>query len=156
MSRAANVPGWRDVSRYATALRAPTRVSTLRATVDGLVVAVTLRRRGLKPLLRDPGAAEGVVDPGACREVSGAVDAALGVLPFKPTCLRRSMTLLRELRRLALRAELHIGVRIVADQVEAHAWVVAGRQVVNDDPLLIRTYDELVSGELDRFLPMLR
>lgn len=156
MSRAANLPRWRDVSTYATALRAPTRVSTLRATIDGLVVAVTLRRRGLKPLLREAGIAKGVVDPGACRDVSEAVDAALGLLPFKPTCLRRSMTLLRELRRLGLRAELHIGVRMPAGRVEAHAWVVAGAQVVNDDPVLIDTYEELVSGELDRFLPMLR
>ena len=40
--------------------------------------------------------------------------------------------------------------------MEAHAWVQAGAEIINDDPALIATYDELVAGELDSFLPMLR
>ena len=59
----------------------------------------------------------------AATEVAAAVDAGLGLLPMAPTCLRRSMTLLRELARLDLAAALHVGVRHQQARIEAHAWV---------------------------------
>jgi hypothetical protein len=77
------------------------------------------------------------------------------VLPIAPTCLRRSVTLLRELNRLHLTATMHIGVRSIAGVLEAHAWVQAGDVVVNDDPEVTKTYVELAAGDLERILPLL-
>jgi hypothetical protein len=87
--------------------------------------------------------------------VSTAVDAGLALLPLAPTCLRRSMTLMRELNRLHLAANLHIGVRSVSGNVEAHAWVQVGDVVVNDEPDVVTSYVELASGDLERVFPLL-
>jgi hypothetical protein len=88
--------------------------------------------------------------------VAEAVDVAFGLLPVSPTCLRRSVTLLRELHRLRLTATMHIGVRKVGEALEAHAWVQTGDVVVNDDPQVTTGYVELASGDLERLLPLLR
>ena len=85
-----------------------------------------------------------------------ALDAGLGLIPIAPTCLRRSMTLMRELSRLRLLATIHFGVRTVDGKVEAHAWVQVGDEVVNDDVSLTNTYAELAAGELGTLLPLLR
>jgi hypothetical protein len=66
------------------------------------------------------------------------------------------MTLMRELNRLQLSATVHIGVRTVAEKVEAHAWVQVGDVVVNDDSDLTNTYVELAAGELETLLPILQ
>ncbi len=73
-----------------------------------------------------------------------------------PTCLRRSLTLIRELNRTGLAATLHVGVRNVGEKVEAHAWVQAGEVVLNDEPDVAAAYVELAAGELERLLPLLR
>jgi hypothetical protein len=146
---AAQLPGTADVTRFVTQLRSHRRVSALRGLLDGAVVAVTLRRRGARPLLgaaAPPSARWDVQDAIA---VSTAVDAGLALLPLAPTCLRRSMTLMRELNRLHLAANLHIGVRSVSGNVEAHAWVQVGDVVVNDEPDVRTSYVELASGDLD-------
>lgn len=157
-ARLGRLPGPRALGSFLVALGRPTRLSALRATIDGVIVTATLKRRGLRPLLAaTAGTTTGNrLDPARARAVSEAVDTGLGVLPVAPTCLRRSMTLLRELGRQGLTATVHIGVRTVDDRVEAHAWVQAGEEIINDDPALIATYGELVAGELDSFLPMLR
>jgi hypothetical protein len=89
----------------------------------------------------------------AAREVVAAVDAGLGVLPVAATCLRRSVTLLRELDRRRMGGALHIGVRPGPAGIEAHAWVQAGDDVLNDDPVLVRTYSEISAGDAERLLP---
>jgi hypothetical protein len=157
-TRLARLPRPDAIGSFLAALGRPTRWSTLRATIDGVIVTTTLDRRGLRPLLAATAGptAGNRLDPARARAVSEAVDHGLGVIPMAPTCLRRSMTLMRELGRQGLVATVHIGVRTVADRVEAHAWVQAGEEIINDDPALIATYDELVAGELDSFLPMLR
>ena len=149
------LPGPEKVVRFLAELRHPTRVSAVRSVVDGLIVAITLKRRGVRPLLAAAGAPSPRLDPKRSLGVSSAVDAGLGVLPIASTCLRRSVTLLRELNRLHLGATLHIGVRTVAGVFEAHAWVQAGDVVVNDDPEVIKTYVELAAGDLERILPLL-
>jgi hypothetical protein len=140
------------VVRFAAAVRSRERASALRAVVDGAFVTATLERRGLRPLLRDRSELpQG--DPAGARRVADAVDAGLGVLPVAPTCLRRSVALLRELHRKRQGAVLHIGVRPGTGGIEAHAWVQVAGEVVNDDPKLVATYTQLAAGEAERLLP---
>ncbi|MET0902462.1 MAG: lasso peptide biosynthesis B2 protein [Acidimicrobiales bacterium] len=130
-------------------------MSAIRATVDGLIVARTLRRSGVRPLFPRPREG-GKVDVERATEVAAAVDAGLGLLPMAPTCLRRSMTLLRELARLDLAAALHVGVRHQQARIEAHAWVQVDTTVVNDDPTVFLDFVELPIGDLERFAPHLQ
>jgi len=141
-----------ELAAFLDALRGPQRISALRALVDGPVVTVTLERHGLRPLVRDRSDLPSA-DPDEARRVSAAVDAGLGVLPVKATCLRRSVTLLRELNRQERSATLHIGVRPGPGGIEAHAWLQAGDEVLNDDPDLTATYTGLAAGEAERLLP---
>ncbi len=154
--RLARLPGPAEASCFLGQLRRPARRSAARALADGLVVIVTLKRHGARPLFTTREATEAVYDPDRSIRVAAAVDAALGLIPVAPTCLRRSVTLLRELRRLGLVATMHVGVKTVAGAVEAHAWVQAGDVLVNDDPEVVRGYVELAKGELERLLPLLQ
>ena len=137
-------------------LLSPTRASAVRAVIDGVIVAVTLKKRGVRPLLPGPGAGPAALDPDRTVQIAAAVDAGLALIPVAPTCLRRTLTLIRELKRLGLEATIHIGVRRVGGRVEAHAWVQARDLVVNDDSAVIQTYEELAAGDLERLLPLLR
>ena len=131
-----------DLRRFGSALRGHQRRSACRALVDGAIVVTTLERRGLKPLLAGLSPmADG--DPADVRRIVQAVDAGLGLLPVAPTCLRRSVTLLRELNRCRMGATLNIGVRNGQSGVEAHAWIQVADEVVNDDPDVVRTYARL-------------
>lgn len=150
------LPGPADACRFAAQLRRPTRASALRAVVDGIVVAARLRRHGVRPLLATLCTDHHGHNPERAAAVSEAVDAGLGLVPMAPTCLRRSVTLARELDRLGLAGAIHIGVRHAGGAVEAHAWVQVGTSVVNDDPTLVATYAELAAGDLERLAPSLR
>jgi hypothetical protein len=119
-------------------------------------VAWTLRRHGVRRLLPRTAGVPTAADRERGREVAAAVDAGLGLVPMAKTCLRRSLTLSRELHRLGVAGTMHVGVRRPAGTVEAHAWVQVGEAVVNDDPAEIATYAELAAGELERVLPSLR
>jgi hypothetical protein len=131
-------------------------ITALRAAVDGAIVARTLKRRGAGPLLASVPAGGGRHDPEHARRVSGAVDRGIALVPMVPTCLRRSLTLVRELRRLGLAGTVHIGVRKVSGRVEAHAWVQVGDTVVNDDPAVTTTYTELTARQLEQLPTALR
>ena len=146
--RPTRVPTASDVSRFLRQLRSPHRVSALRAAGDGAFVSWTLKRRGVRPLLRVAGSSSTISDAARAREVAVAVDAGLGMIPIAPTCLRRSLTLLRELDRLGLEATLVIGVRNGSRKFSAHAWVQVRDVVVNDDPAVIDTYEVLAEGDL--------
>lgn len=125
------------------------RGTALRAMADGLFVVWKLSRGGLRPLLTGlPALPDGDVREARC--ISEAVDAGLGALPVAATCLRRSMTLLRELRRHHMGATLHIGVRQGQNGVEAHAWVQIGDRIINDDPEIVGTYVPLSVGDAER------
>lgn len=143
-----------ELSRFAAALRGRRRASAVRALVDGAFVVSILERRGLRPLLRDRSDLP-LADPADARDVAEAVDAGLGALPVKATCLRRSVVLLRELHRQDRTATLHIGVRRGPDGIEAHAWLQAGGEVVNDDRGTVATYTELSAGEAQQLMPRL-
>ena len=97
-----------------------------------------------------------VVDWGRARRVSDAVDAGLGLLPMAPTCLRRSLTLARELDRLGLSGAVHLGVRDVDGRIEAHAWVQVGADILNDEPALIASYAPLPVGALEQMAAVIR
>lgn len=153
--RLAQLPRAEDASRFLRQLRYPTRWSAARAVIDGIIVAVTLKKRGARPLLERAGSCSGTHDPQRSLQVSAAVDAGFGLIPVAPTCLRRSLTLIRELNRIDLAATLHIGVRNVGEKVEAHAWVQAREVVLNDHPDVAAAYVELAAGELERVLPLL-
>lgn len=58
--------------------------------------------------------------------------AAARNLPFRPTCLERSLGLWWLLRRRGLNAEIRIGARKTGEQFEAHAWVEHAGVVLND------------------------
>lgn len=154
--RLAQLPVASDLLGFLRQLHSPTRVSTLRAVVDGVFVAITLRKHGVRPLLTSPRSGTAALDPGRSMSVAAAVDAGLGLIPVAPTCLRRSVTLIRELNRLHLGSTLHIGVRKVSDNIEAHAWVQVSDVVVNDDPEVTETYVELAAGDVERLLPLFR
>lgn len=150
------VPSGRDIARFLSELRRPTRMSAARAVVDGAIVTWTLKKRGVRPLLSGIDPVRARVDADRSLRVAAAVDAGLGLVPVAPTCLRRSVLLVRELHRLGLAGSVHVGVRNVAGTVEAHAWVQSGGVVVNDDVGLTRTYVELADGDLEKLLPLLR
>jgi Transglutaminase-like superfamily len=155
-SRVARMPGPAELRAFAGQLLSPTRASAVRAACDGVVVAWTLRRRGVRGLMPSSNGVSPQPDPDRSRAVAAAVEAGLGLIPMVKTCLRRSLTLSRELRRVGVSGTVHVGVRIVAGTVEAHAWVQVGEAVVNDDPAEIATYTELAAGELERIVPSLR
>lgn len=143
------MPRIADAGRFWIALRSPERVSACSALVDGALTVLVLKRHGLAPLLRlEPPRSRN--EPHRARRIAATVDAALGLLPAEPTCLRRSVTLLRELHRRRLRATLCIGVRPGPGGVEAHAWVQVGDHVINDDPEQVATYVLLSDGEAGR------
>jgi hypothetical protein len=123
----------------------------VRGLVDGARVVLALRRVGLRALV-GPARTLPPAPPSVAREVARAVDAGLGVLPVRVTCLRRSMTLLRELRRQGLDADLCLGVRRAEHGVEAHAWLEIRGEVVNDDPAEVRSYAALGAGDAERLL----
>lgn len=155
-ARVGNLPTRARLRAFGAALRGPHRRSACRAAVDGVLVTLILRVCGVRPLLNGLPAAGFSPDPAHALAVSAAVDAGLGILPLAPTCLRRSITLLREFGRRGLDAGLHIGVRAVDDRIEAHAWVQVGELVVNDDPEVTAGYQPLADGRSDHLLGRLR
>jgi hypothetical protein len=164
-SRASRLPGPVELRRFVRQLRSPSRASAVRGAVDGVVVAWALRRRGARRLVppgidAPPGTEvrhDGTTPDGERgRVVAAAVDAGLGLVPMAKTCLRRSLTLSRELHRLGVAGTVHVGARRRAGVIEAHAWVQVGDVVVNDDPAEVATYAELAAGELEQVLPSLR
>lgn len=58
--------------------------------------------------------------------------AAARNLPFKPTCLERSIGLWWLLRRRGYGAQIRIGGRKTGEQFEAHAWVEYAGVVLSD------------------------
>lgn len=154
-ARLSRLPSWEDLSGFAAELRSPRRFSAIRAAFDFMVVSRSLKRRGVG-VLADRVHSSRRTDMKSALSVSAAVDAGIGIIPIAPTCLRRSMTLMRELDRCDLAAAIHFGVRKSAESVEAHAWVQVGEIVINDDPNLTSSYAEIASGDLGLLFQLLR
>ena len=118
--------------RFGRALLSGDRRLALTGLVDGAYVSVTLRRRGLRPLLADRPTRRDTIEPSEGRRITEALEAGLGVLPIAPTCLRKSVLGLRAIERRNASAVLVIGVRKDGDQTKAHAWLEADGEVIND------------------------
>lgn len=67
-----------------------------------------------------------------------AIGALIGIagrhVPFPSTCLTRSLLLNWLLHRRGARSDLRIGVRMIDDALDAHAWVECDGRPVNDAP----------------------
>lgn len=127
------------------AVRSP---ALARISVDAAVTAVLLRRRGLKSIMGTIDPSLPPADVSEARAAAARVDDALDLLPMEPTCLRRSVSLLRELHREGRSALLVIGVRSVEPTgVAAHAWVEADDEVVNDEPDMREQYAVIATGD---------
>jgi hypothetical protein len=74
----------------------------------------------------------GEVIPGSAAAISLMVEAVARHLPFKATCLEKSLSLWWLLRRHRIPADLRIGVRKDAGSFEAHAWVEAAGAVLSE------------------------
>lgn len=87
------------------------------------VLRLTVDRRGA------PSPAGGRVDPARAREVDWAVAVAARSLPYRATCLTRSLAQGLMLRRRGLAGTFVIGVRNDEETgFRAHAWIVAGNR----------------------------
>ena len=65
--------------------------------------------------------------------IARRVNAAAARMPWRITCLARSIVLVEELDRRGIAANLRIGARLShAGALDAHAWAEVGGQPVND------------------------
>lgn len=76
------------------------------------------------------------------------VNAAALYPPWPRACLPRSLLLLWLLRRRGVEAELRIGVRLLGDKLDAHAWVVWQNTPINDRADIGDTYRSLGDGDM--------
>jgi len=76
------------------------------------------------------------------------VNAAALYPPWPKACLARSLLLLWLLRRRGVEAELRIGVRLLGDKLDAHAWVVWQNTPINDRADISDTYRSLGDGDM--------
>jgi hypothetical protein len=87
-------------------------------------------------------------DPDAERIVAAAqraVRQAEAAMPFRMTCLRRSLALQALCRRQGVATTLQIGVRKQANLLEAHAWVEHQGVIVGSSPEHCRQFECLRS-----------
>ena len=67
------------------------------------------------------------------RQASRAVAIAARYGPYRANCLKRSLVLLRVLRRRGVICELKLGAHLEGGDLSAHAWVQHDGIVLNDD-----------------------
>jgi len=77
------------------------------------------------------------------RGMARIVSIAAGHGLYKATCLRRSLLLWWFLRGVGIQSEICFGVRMNAQQLEAHAWVEYQGMIVNDSPKVRDQYAAL-------------
>jgi hypothetical protein len=82
------------------------------------------------------------------RRLAWLVDAAARNHVVAMTCLRRSLTLQKMLKRRGVQAQVVIGVRKDADKpLDAHAWVELQGAVLNDRPDIAERFPRLRSAQ---------
>jgi hypothetical protein len=74
------------------------------------------------------------------RAMGALVNVATATVLGRGNCLTRSMYLLLRLRRLGAPGELKIGMRLIDDRLEGHAWVVIEGEPVNDAKNIAEQY----------------
>jgi hypothetical protein len=87
------------------------------------------------PPLADPAA-----ESEQAQRLARLVSIAANHGPYRATCLRQSLVLWWLLRRRAIPAELHIGVRKARGELEAHAWVEGSSRALNDSQHATASY----------------
>jgi hypothetical protein len=97
---------------------------------------VTVHRAAFGPKSRPVHAAE----PDRIAELGRMVDIAARHHPAPTTCLTRSLVLGRLLRRRGVDAQLRIGVRLVEQQLSAHAWLECDGTPLNEHRAVIAQY----------------
>lgn len=80
-------------------------------------------------------------------KIARMVRIAAGNSPAHSSCLERSLTLWWLLRRQGITSEVCLGVRKVAGQFEAHAWVAYAGRVLNDRDDVHRRFASLPIGK---------
>lgn len=68
------------------------------------------------------------------------VNAAANNLPGHHTCLARSLLLQSMLRRGGVDCQLMIGVRMLGDRLDAHAWIECSNVPINDEAGIASRY----------------
>jgi transglutaminase superfamily protein len=98
------------------------------------VLGYTRLRTALERMV-PPGKDVSELDPvDEAQRVAQIVSMAAGHGIYKATCLRRSLLLWWFLREEGIHSEICFGVRLVDQQLQAHAWVEIQEIVVNDSP----------------------
>jgi hypothetical protein len=108
-------------------------IMAMEAAALVLPVEFALRRRGSLVTLvaRFAGTDRGVRETIDVGRAARLVDAVAACYP-NTTCLKKSLILLRLLRKRGIAAELRLGVRKVDDDFSAHAWIeCAGRTLLD-------------------------
>jgi hypothetical protein len=87
--------------------------------------------------------------------LAALVNAAASHLPIACSCLTRSLLLDWMLRRRGFASELRIGVRLVHDSLQAHAWVQLNGTPLNDTPDVAERFAAFEGRVSPRLLPRL-
>jgi hypothetical protein len=106
------------------------------AAVLLLVVEVTLRLRPLDAVtarLSSVAWPLATLDEKGQRRAAALVDRLGRLYPLQATCLKRSLVLLRILRRRGSPAELRLGVRTADGEFSSHAWIECAGQLLLDE-----------------------
>jgi hypothetical protein len=77
------------------------------------------------------------------------IDRVARIVPWRVTCLDRSLALARVLRRTGVSPQLCLGVRRTDGELEFHAWLEIDGRVVNDDLETVSSYSRF-AGALPR------
>lgn len=82
-------------------------------------------------------------------ELEVAVSRAVRYGPLRPKCLAKSVALHRLLDRSGIPgSRIRIGVRRVADDLVAHAWVTLGGTILGDDPAFVGRFTEIADTQM--------
>ncbi len=93
-----------------------------------------------------PGA---TVDETRARAIERAVSRAADNGPVRATCLVRALAIQRMLGKSGLDpGRIRVGVRIVGDRFDAHAWVETGGLVLGDRLPHVRSFEPLADARM--------
>jgi hypothetical protein len=110
---------------------------------------MALRAFGFQRLMEQSQPAPGSMRVAGAHEIRRAryyaeiIEAASRHHVVRSHCLQRSLVLHHWLSREGMHSDLRIGVRKESGQLEAHAWVELGGQVVNDRLAAVRAFSPL-------------
>jgi len=116
----------RETAAALLATRIGLRVGGLRRSKELLVRLAPLRTEGTAAGL------SGQPEMEVAGRVAAIQEAVSRHLPWRASCLEKSLVLWWQLGRRGIAAEMRVGARKEAGRFEAHAWVELGNVVLND------------------------